>query len=99
VLLGHERPAARERTVRCVLAGGPEQRVQRFGGRTKEGIGMGSTLAEVTAAWGAPQRLREFAAADAGAIVEAAYPSRGITLMLKDGRVNWLAVRAPEKSA
>ena len=85
----------REPAVRCVLGGGMEAMANRFRYRSAEGIGMGSTLDEIVAAWGEPERLREFAAAEAP-VIEAAYPSRGITLMLDAGRVNWLAVRAAE---
>ncbi len=90
-------PAGSEGTVRCILGGGMESRVRRFRYRSAEGIGMGSTMDEIVRAWGEPEKLRDFSTA--GTIVEAAYPSRGITLMLTEGRVSWVAVRAPETAA
>ena len=54
--------------------------------RTSEGIGLGSSVADVTAAWGPAER-------ESGETF--GYPSRGITVMHKDGRIVWVAVRAP----
>jgi hypothetical protein len=53
--------------------------------RTAEGIGIASPVTDVTAAWGPAERESP---------ETLGYPSRGVTVMHKEGKVVWLAVRA-----
>lgn len=60
--------------------------------RTADGIGIGSTLDEVTAAWGTPSLVQ-------GTAEEPAlkYADRRCTLRLRDDRVVWLMLAAPRQ--
>ena len=69
--------------VGAIFAGGGPQ-LTNVPYRTAEGIGIGSPVSDVKAAWGQPERE------SAESIT---YLARGITLMHKDGKVTWLCVR------
>lgn len=64
---------------------------ETFTGRTKEGIGMGSTAAEVVAAFGSPGETEQY---NDGSHVYI-YPERGIKLLVgAGGKVRYATVRA-----
>ncbi len=72
--------------------------VKAFAGRTKEGIGMRSTRAEVIKAYGEPTSDRK----SWGGFESMRYDPLGITFTLDGGKVNHMAVRlsgppTPEK--
>ncbi len=68
--------------------------VKRFTGRTKEGIGLGSSRADLVKAYGEPSKDEKFA----GARESMKYDSLGITFSLENGTVHHMIVRlsAPE---
>jgi hypothetical protein len=63
---------------------------ERFRGRTREGIGIGSTRSEVVTAFGGGRSRRDEGRESLG------YRERGLDLVLLDGKVRWLSVRAPD---
>jgi len=63
--------------------------VKAFTGRTKEGIGMHSTRAEVLRAYGEPASSEKFA----GTLESLKYPSLGITFTLEEGKVHHMIIR------
>jgi hypothetical protein len=62
--------------------------IKMFAGRTKEGIGMGSTRSEIIAAFGQPT-VAEPWGDDEERLV---YKDRGLDFVLADGKVHFLAV-------
>lgn len=80
-------------TVATVLCGdvtgvnGPLVRV--FKGRTKEGVGMLSTRAEVVQAYGEPTADQKFR----GNLESMQYPAQGLTFTLEGGKVHHMIVR------
>ena len=70
-------------TVGAIFAGGSPQ-LTNVPYRTAEGLGIGSGIADVKAAWGPPEKE---------SAETLTYLARGITLMHKDGKVTWLCVR------
>jgi hypothetical protein len=70
-----------------------------FTGRTKEGIGMKSTRADVVKAYGEPEKSDKFRLG----LESLTYPALGITFTLEDGKVHHMIVRLgggqePEKT-
>jgi len=63
--------------------------VNRFAGRTRDGIGMRSTREEVVKALGEPSSSQRFP----GGVESMAYPAFGLTLTLEGGKVHHLIVR------
>jgi hypothetical protein len=79
-------------TVGAVVCGDPEgihgELVKAFQGRTKEGIGMNSTRAEVIQAYGAPTKVGSSQPGHETLI----YTPQGLRFMLQDGRVHHMVV-------
>lgn len=63
--------------------------VRKFTGRTKEGIGLGSTRESVVKAYGEPSKDEKFL----GARESMRYDSLGITFSLEDGKVHHMIIR------
>lgn len=63
--------------------------VAAFKGRTKEGIGMNSTRADVLKAFGEPAKDQKMKLG----LESLAYPALGLTLTLDGGKVNHMIVR------
>ena len=92
VLLSKQEP----RTVAAILAGRPAGVVNTMlmgalPWRTDEGVGLGSTADDLTAAFGAPDEdQRPDPNVDWRLMI---YAHRGIQFGLRDGQVAWIAVR------
>jgi hypothetical protein len=63
--------------------------VARFTGRTKEGIGLGSTREELVKAYGEPSKEEKFV----GARESMRYETLGMTFSLEAGKVHHMIVR------
>src|SRR6516162_2052257 len=63
--------------------------VAAFTGRTKEGIGMKSTRADVMKAYGEPEKSDKFRLG----LESLTYPALGLTFTLEDGKVHHMIVR------
>ncbi|MDL5047520.1 hypothetical protein QQ054_16005 [Oscillatoria amoena NRMC-F 0135] len=79
----------REFRVTCVMFGGwcegDKPLVDRFRGRTPEGIGMGSSLAAVVKAYGAPEKTKRFE--EAPDFLIAGYPKLGVRFAFRRDRL------------
>jgi hypothetical protein len=94
VLLSKQEP----RTVAAILAGRPDGVVSTMlmgplPWRTEEGLGMGSTADDITAAYGAPDNDQRLDGKEDWHLM--IYTHRGIQLGLRDGQVAWIAVKKP----
>ncbi len=63
--------------------------VRKFTGRTKEGVGLGSTREDLVKTYGEPSKDEKFV----GARESMSYDSIGITFSLEDGKVHHMIVR------
>jgi hypothetical protein len=80
--------AGTAKSVICGDENGPESRmVKAFTGRTKAGIGMGSTRAAVVEAYGEPTKTEQRAEQEV-----LWYRSKGLVFMLGGGKVDYMKV-------
>ena len=90
--------ADREGLTRVVLCGDPSDKssalIKLFYGRTREGIGMGSTRHDLFAAYGLPSAVEPWGE-DGEQIV---YSSMGIGFILADDKVHHITVSFPKNS-
>jgi hypothetical protein len=89
--------ADREGLTRVVLCGDPSDKssalIKLFSGRTKEGIGMGSSRDDLIAAYGPPSAVEPWGE-DEEQIV---YSSMGIGFILADDKVHHITVSFPKR--
>jgi hypothetical protein len=77
----------------CWSEGMLPSRVTTFAGSTKEGIGIGASQEEITAAYGQPDRTRTI---DAGGFQTLHYDKLSTEFSVKEGKVITMVLRAPK---
>jgi hypothetical protein len=74
----------------CVFCGGEtKELVERFTGRTKEGIGMGSAKTDVIKVFGEPTEIEKLRPGEESLL----YAKKGLRFRFKDGKVIHMTVR------
>jgi hypothetical protein len=77
-------------TVICVGSGGSGPDMKSFAGRTKEGVGIGSSRADVIKAYGEPTAIEPVRGKPANEILR--YKPLGLDFKIEDGKVYLIAV-------